>query len=456
MLCRAGEKERFGSLWGSPWQWKKLMEQLSPSAEVQAETEGSGRLTRRLPPALRYPAYRAFWLGMLASVSGFQMFQFAQLWQVHQLRPDSPLFLGYVGAANAIPAIVLNLAGGVVADKLDQRRLIIATQTLSALLAFLLATITALGMVRVEHVLIIAFFAGGVQAFDGPARQSLFPYLIDRRVMTNAVALNSSIWQGTRIAAPAAAGVIISLLSTEAAFYVTCFGFLALAAIIYRLKIPRIERGANTGAGRDILEGVKFIKGNYVVAFLIGQTFFNSFLGLSYIMLMPIFAVDVLNVGADGQGMLLAASGVGSLISTFWLSSLGRVRYQGLLLIGGATLDGLCVAAFALTSHFVGSYLLALALVFIVGFFNSMYMISVQSTLQTLVPDRMRGRVLGFYGMTWSILPLGGMQAGAVASLIGAPFAVAIGGLAVASFALGPALINPRVRNLGALLRQPA
>jgi len=167
------------------------------------------RLPFSLPPALHYPAYRAFWLGLLASVGGFQMFRFGQFWLVYQLT-DSPLPLGYVGLANGVPAICLNLFGGVFADRFDQRRLVMATQSLTAGLIFVLATLTLLDVVQVWHVVVIAFCAGAVESFDGPARQSLYPHLIDRRVMVSAVALNSCIWQGTRIIAPAVAGCIVA------------------------------------------------------------------------------------------------------------------------------------------------------------------------------------------------------------------------------------------------------
>ena len=200
-------------------------------------------------PAFRYPAFRAFWLASLASVGGFQMLTFGQLWLIHELT-ESPLFLGYVGLATAIPAIALNLFGGVFADRLDKRRLIVVTQTISASLIFLLATLTLLDVVQPWHVLAIAFFAGAVNAFDQPARQALYPHLIDREVMMSAVALNSAIWQGTRIAAPAAAGVIIALAGTETAFFLAGAGFLTMAVVMTSLRVPHIER---SGTGRKSL-----------------------------------------------------------------------------------------------------------------------------------------------------------------------------------------------------------
>ena len=182
------------------------------------------------------------------------------------------------------------------------------------------------------------------------------------------------------------------------------------------------------------------------------MTIFNSFFGMAYVMLMPIFAVDILAVGAKGQGMLLGMSGAGALVNTLWIGARGSVPHRGLAIIGGAVLFGLAVAAFALTAEYVGSLALAMALMFFIEVFNSLYMISIQSSLQIMVPDRMRGRVMGFYGMSWSIMPHGGLQASALTSLFTAPIAIAAGGLAVALFALGPAAVNSTVRNLGSHL----
>ncbi len=416
-----------------------------------------------IPLALHYPRYRAYWLGTLASVTGFQMFQFSQLWLIHHLTA-SPLFLGYVGLANAVPAILLNLVGGVVADRFDKRRLITVTQAIAASLIFLLATLTLLEAVEPWHVLTIAFFAGAVNAFDQPARQALYPHLIERSALMSAVALNSSIWQGTRIVAPAMAGVVIATVGTAASIYVGTatsmylagVGFCAMAVVIYGLRVPAAAGTSHSSAAQDMLEGLRFITKNSVFSFLIGMTFFNSFFGMSYVMLMPVFAVDILNVGADGQGWLLSLGGVGALLTTIWLSSRGNVSHRGVLIIGGAVMSGLSVATFALTAKFIGSYPLALCLMFASGVFNSAYMVSVMSSLQMMVPDRMRGRVMGFYGMTWSIMPLRGMQAGALASFITVPFAIAVGGLAVAAFALGPATINGQIRRLGVRLPQVA
>ena len=426
-------------------------------SQITDSDQTTNRSIIKIPPALRYPAYRNYWFGTLASVSGFQMLQATQFWLIHILE-DSPIYLGYVGLANAIPAIALNLFGGVLADKLDKQRLIMVTQTILAGLIFLLGALTLQGAIESWHVLVIAFVAGAVNAFDQPARQALYPHLIDRKVMMSAVALNSSIWQGTRIVAPAMAGVLIGIgagnTGSAIAFFVAGSGFLVMALVIAKLKVPHIEKGATGSAIHDMLEGVKFIKRNSIFSFLIGMTFFNSFFGMAYIVMMPVIVEDVLNQGSGAYGLLLSFGGVGALITSLWLGSVGNIRRKGMLLIGGAVMFGLSVASFALTADLFGIYILALGLMFIMGIFNTLYMTTVMSSLQMMVPDKMRGRVMGFYGMTWSIMPLGGMYAGALGAFIGVPTAIMIGGLVVSGFALGPAMINKQVRNIGALLRR--
>ena len=194
---------------------------IEPALRRWMRRNGSRGFARTfLPPALQYPKYRAYWLGMLAAVSGYQMFRVGQLWLIYQLT-DSPWFLGYAGIANALPGMFFNLFGGVFADKLDKRILIVTTQATTASLITLLAILTLLGVVQPWHILAVAFLAGAVEAFDTPARQAIYPHLIDRKVMMSAVAMNSVIWQSTRIIAPAVAGFIIDFINTEAALFIS-------------------------------------------------------------------------------------------------------------------------------------------------------------------------------------------------------------------------------------------
>ncbi|MBM39440.1 MAG: hypothetical protein CL765_03850 [Chloroflexi bacterium] len=411
-----------------------------------------------LGPAMAYPAYRAYWLGTLASVIGFQMLNFSQFWIMRELT-ESPLYLGYVGLANAVPAIVLNIFGGVLADKLDRKKLISITQTVNGALILILSGLTFAGVIQAWHVIALAFLAGAINAFDQPARQALYPSLIDRSVMMNAVALNSAIWTGTRIIAPAIAGIIIYLTNTGTSFLISALGFFTMAAIVLSLSIPKDQSDISQSPKKnDLFEGIRFIWKNNIFLILICITFFNSFFGMSYIPMMPVFGVDILEVDADKLGILMGLSGVGALMATIIIGRTGNFKQKGLLIIVGSLLFGISITVFAFTSMQYGNYYVALALLFIVGASSSTYMISIMSSLQMLVPNHMRGRVMGFYGITWSIMYLGGMYVGSLARYIeedgnGVPIAVAIGGFFVAIFAIGPFFMNRNVRNLGTILQ---
>ena len=309
-------------------------------------------------------------------------------------------------------------------------------------------------MVEAWHILAIAFVAGGVNAFDQPARQAIFPQLIERKALMSAVALNSTVWQGSRIVAPAIAGFVIFVADTAAAFFLASAGFIVMAVVMMRTKVSQERSQSKNSPAKDLLEGLKFIRSNSIFSLLIGMTFFNSFFGLAYILMMPVFAVDILHVGSQGQGLLLAANGVGALGMTFWLSARSSNEHRGLVIIGASAMYGLSIIGFALSAQYTGSYSLGLALMFISGIFNSLYMVPVMSSLQMLVPDTMRGRVMGFFGMTYNIMPLGALFSGAVAGVTGTPFAVSISALAVVTFAIGAGLTSKPIRKISVLLEE--
>jgi predicted MFS family arabinose efflux permease len=328
---------------------------------------------------------------------------------------------------------------------LDQRRVIFVTQAITAVSVGLLAVLTALGVVEVWHIIAVAFISGCTQAFNNPARQSIFPQLVDRKDLMNAVALNSIVWQGTRIVAPATGGVILAAFGPAATFALCCAGFFLLGVAVIGLKTEVRQR---TGASplSDLKEGLAFIGANFLFAFLIGMSFFNSFFGFSIQQLMPVFTEDILHVGPEWLGVLLSASGVGSILGIAVLGYAGDTERKGLLIIGGAAAFGALIIAFALSTY----YPLSLALTFFMGAFGSIYMITVQTTLQLRVPDELRGRVMGIYGVTYNVGPLGALQAGIIADRFSAPTALIVGGAAIMLFALGVAFTNREVRTLQA------
>lgn len=405
--------------------------------------------TRILGPAMSSPAFRSYWLGTLASVAGFQVLNFTQFWVIHELT-QSPLYLGYVGLASALPAIGLNIFGGVLADRLDRKKLIAITQLINGTLVLILALLTVTKSLEAWQVIVIAFLAGGVNAFDQPARSALFPSLIDRKFMTNAVALTAVIWTGTRIIAPAAAGMIISFAGTSTAFFLSSIGFYVMASVVISLDVPTRSMSNTSGKG-DLLEGIKFVAKNNMFLFLISMSFFNSFFGMSYIPMMPVFAKDILYVGADAQGYLMGVGGIGALTVTMIIARSNLANHRKVLIVAGAFLFGLMITLFSITSKQFGSYPIALILMFFIGASGSTYMISIMNSLQIMVPDHMRGRVMGFYGMTWNIMPLGAIYSGSLAGMFGeggngVPIAVALGGILVALFAIGPAALNKNLR----------
>jgi MFS family permease len=398
----------------------------------------------RMFSALRYPQFRRFWFGNLAAVSGQQMMWVAQGWLVYRLT-DSALYLGYVGLATAAPAVLLSLVGGVVADRFDQRRVVLLTQLVTAASVSWLAVLTASDLVQVWHVLVAAFIAGSMQAFNNPARQSIFPHLLDRKDLMNAVGLNSIVWQGTRIVAPATAGVIITLFGEATVFFLCAAGFLILGLVVAGLSVEkRTRRDSLTSPVRDLVEGIAFIRAHFLFAFLIGMSFFNSFFGFSTQQLMPVYAVDILNIGPDGLGMLFTVSGIGSIVGIAALAFARDVQQKGLLIVGGAVLYGCFIILFGIST----SVPLSFAAIFLMGASSSIYMITLQTALQLRVPDELRGRVMGIYGVTYNIGPLGALQAGFIADRFGAPTAMVIGGLAIILFAAGVASSRAEVRGL--------
>ena len=404
-----------------------------------------------IPSALKYPGYRNYWLGLLASVTGYQMlllFSLGWLITSPQGLDKDARFLGYMGLAAAIPGIILTLFGGVLADKFNPKRLMGICQFTTALVVAGLATVVAFDVVMLWHALLLAFLIGAIQAFDAPSRQSVWPHLIDRKVLPNAVVLNSVIWTGTRIVAPAMAGVIIGRTNIATAIFISAAGFLILSLVSRRLKLPPLQR-AKGRVMNEMLEGFLFIKSNPIFSFLIGMSFFNSMFGMSYILLMPIFAKEVLEVGPEKLGWLFGVSGIGSLLGTVVAGNLGSRLYNGKMLIGGAVLFGGSLILFALLAH-LKAYELSMVALFVSGASNSLYLMTVLTNLQARVPNQFRGRIMGFYTITWSVMPLGALQAGFLAHYTNPSTAVAVGGGLVIAFALGPALANRSIRSLAA------
>ncbi|MBM2827098.1 MAG: major facilitator superfamily 1 [Dehalococcoidia bacterium] len=381
---------------------------------------------------------------MLVAITGWQIQMMAQYWLVWKLT-NSPLYLGLAGLSQALSTIMLTLFGGVIADRVDRRKLLMLTQGATGLLLFVLATLDQTGFIKVWHILVIAFLIGAVWAFDQPARMALIPHLVPREDLMNAVATGSIIWQGSRIVGPSIAGVLIAVAGTALCFYITAFAFLATILALVLIKVPDVVSAASErNMAHNLVEGLGFIASSPVFFTLIGMTFFNSVFGMSYVILMPVFAERVLGVHSEGYGFLMGISGVGAVLGTTLVAALGNFKHKGWLLLSGGAMFGITLLLFSLSRW----YYFSLGLLFLSGGVNQLYMTSVNTLLQFLVPDQLRGRVMGVYSLTWSLLPLGGMLSGGIATLTSAPFAVGLGGIMVAGIALSVMAFLPRVRSL--------
>lgn len=396
--------------------------------------------------ALRHRNFRVFYWGQLLSLVGTWMQTTAQGWLVLELT-DSEFLLGAVTAAHALPVLLFTLFAGELADRRDKRLIIVAAQSAAVVFALALAVLTDTGAVTIGWILGLVFLLGVANAFEIPTRQSFFVDLVGKQDLTNAIALNSSAFNLTRIIGPAVAGALIGTVGIAACFYLNAVSYLFVIAGLLAIRRPPFRAAPRSASTlQNLREGFGFIWRDVLVRTLVGLVAAASILGLPYVMLLPVFARDVLDVGASGLGWLFSASGAGALaggIALAWAA--GRVRRGSVLLVAGVSF-ALFLGAFSLSRSFA----LSLVLLGGVGFSLVPFAATVNALVQSIVPDTLRGRVMGVYVfMFLGMTPLGSLQAGAVASWVGAPVALALGAallllLVLVAWASVPALREAR------------
>ena len=321
----------------------------------------------------------------------------------------------------------------------------IFSQLGSASIFFTLATLVIIQWVALWHVMTLAFLSGCIRAFDRPSRMALLPQMVPKEDIPNAVAVGGTIWQLNRLVGPAVAGLLIYLVGIGPTYYF-CF-FASLSAVFLWLGIHFEHQPAAVSSGgllQHMMDGLNFIRKNEIYYTFISMTFFNSVFGMSYLILMPVFARDVLTVGSQGFGFLQSAGGLGALCGVLAVAYFSHSRGKGRQAIDGAIIFGILLIFFALSKSYPLSLILACAL----GIASQFYITMINAILQVNLPDQLRGRVMGIYGLTWELMPVGGLIAGAIAEYAGAPAAVVVGGAFVVVMALAVAMFSPNMRRL--------
>jgi MFS family permease len=371
--------------------------------------------------ALKHRNFQLFFAGQLVSLIGTWMQLTAQLWLVYRMT-NSPALLGIFGFASQIPILFLASVGGYVGDRYSRHRGVIWTQTAALILSFVLAALTLLGVVRVWEIVLIAFFAGIVNAFDVPIRQAFLVQMVGKEDLPNAIALNSSIFNGARVVGPAIAGFAIAWIGEGWCFFLNGVSFLAVIVALLMMRIEKTEIRAGKGSPlRNFVQGFHFAMSDRPIRSTLLLVSLMSMFGLQYSVFLPIFARDILHGGPGRLGVLMSFAGVGAVIGALHFAA--RTDYKGLVEWIAATSTA-CALGLILFSQSRIFWLSAVMLL-IVGFSATSQLAATNTIVQGRVPDELRSRVMAVYAtMFMGVQPLGALVAGGVAKRIGAPYAL--------------------------------
>jgi MFS family permease len=407
--------------------------------------------------ALRHRNFRLFFSGQLISLVGTWMQTVAQSWLVYRLT-GSGLLLGAVGFASQIPVFLVAPLGGITADRSNRQRVVIATQVASMVLALVLAGLTLSGTIQVWHIFVLASLLGVVNAFDIPGRQAFLVDMVGKGDLMNAIALNSSMFNGARVIGPAVAGILVAKLGEGWCFFVNGISYIAVIVGLLLMDVHAPARASkHTPPLEHMIEGFQFVNRTAPIRTLLILLGLVSMTGMPYVVLMPIFADRILrsggqemasligssDLGAVRLGILMGAAGVGALLGALTLAMRSGVKGLGRWVAVCCAGFGVSLILFAFSKSFWLSVILLLP----VGYFIMLQMASSNTLIQVMVPDALRGRAMAVYSMMFmGLAPIGALLGGALSDRLGAPLTVAIGGLASVVGAWWFALQLPKIR----------
>lgn len=376
--------------------------------------------------ALKYPNYRLWFRGQIVSLFGTWMQTTAQGFLVYELT-HSAAYLGYVGFASGVPAWVLTLYGGVVADRVPRRTLLIVTQTSMMLFAFVLAALTFLGVVQPWHIIVLSFLLGIANAFDAPTRQAFVSEMVEDKDLTNAIALNATMFNSALAAGPAVAGITYAAFGPGWCFTINGLSFIAVivALQMMKIKLPEVQVHRDSVV-RELREGLHHVVTHEVIRILFVVIALNQLFVLSLSTLMPAWSVSILGGDATTNGFLYSSRGIGSLAGALLIASMGHFTYRGKFLEFGLFICAVFLVAFSLFKWLP----ISLLMLAVVGVGTIMIMNLANAMVQTMTPERLRGRVMGAY--TWiffGFMPLGALWMGTLADRFGLQQAVTVNGI---------------------------
>ena len=396
--------------------------------------------------ALRHRNYRLFFIGQGLSLIGTWLQQVAMGWLVYRLT-GSAWLLGVVAFCANVGILLFSNLAGVLADRIDRRRGLLTTQSLMLVQAIVLAVLVAFGWIQTWHLIVLALWLGTCSAFDLPLRQSMYVHFIaDRGDLANAIALNSMLVNTARVVGPAIAGLLLAVTNEAICFALNALSFLAVIMAIVRMHWPAdIRPGVASGWWASWLEGARYAYGLKPVRALLVVVAALAWTISPYTSLMPVYAKDIFGGGPHTLGYLLSAAGFGALVSTAYLANRATVRGLGRVIVVAAATSGFALAAFA----YMRIFPVALLLMVLVGGGTILAAASANTILQTIVDDRLRGRVASFYTLAFlGVAPLGNLAAGAIAGAFGTPFAFALNGVVAMLAALWFRRRLPMVRDV--------
>src|ERR1035437_9066170 len=414
-----------------------------------ATAEGVGEKTAPRPKwattlrALRHRNFQLFFSGQLISLTGTWMQTVAQAWLVYRMT-KSALLLGSVGFASQIPVFLIAPFGGITADRTNRQRLVIATQISAMILAGILAWLTLSGRVQVWHIFVLAALLGVVNAFDIPGRQAFLVDMVGKEDLMNAIALNSSMFNGARVIGPAIAGILVARIGEGWCFAANSISYIAVITGLLLMNVHCAPRASKHSPIEDIIEGFRWVNQTRVIRALLLLIGLVSLVGMPYTVLMPVFADRILHGGARGLSMRMGATGVGALCGALTLAAKTGIKGLGRWVAMSCASLGISLFCFSFST----SFWLSAALLLPAGYSMMLQMACSNTLIQTMVPDQLRGRVMSVYSMMFmGMAPFGAFFGGALAHRIGAPITVAVGGVAcvLAAIWFGRALPELRI-----------